>query len=1482
MSVESANQMDQKHPTNIINDQQESWSLVFKDLCLQLEHAKSQKNQIDLLVLQNTIKDTVRRFCGNGIFISKSLIYCLVQQLENSDIRSRIHESLLVLIMEIVLQPELSRFSERAVYLLTVCSSKFNTMDQLLIFDWVSLHNDYILPEDIPRKEYIIKRSLPFLTKYLVDSKKNYAMRRWVGVLCLELHRELICSRESMDTYPNTERKQFGRLIIEEPDKILKIICGQILRCLCEHGTPVEKLFPHDYKDIVRNSFPHGIKEGKTWYESFQDYLRSISMQIDGYREQNGEVITLISSKFMKPDNSLFFENQIIYLGLERESITILVPPTTTNINQIIEIYYHCIDILKLTVREPITRSAFVIAEFQFKRNPQYNVVLNGEETKLSSNTFQLSQVHSEILKNHFVKFFPEIEIEMNSASNCVSDSNERHISNLSTHSSTCEFLVRRNISITKASNHSIAATRKTNILQTVPVKARKIMARQKEQEPKIQQKIMKTRAVKPKAKQPLVFSRRSIGDLQKTNGGFVEKLSGQASEKDDLNVPTKKIVFKDQPKTPIPSNALPSMPSIFNSELSASEEVSLPIRNESPESGDKYAAGDTRLVATAVENGESSTNMSKNIISGAVLEVRTKDDQKKHPFIDLKISQAGKKSNLKTNKERNNFGIPKISFIEKSTTQTKPSYQEKMTGSYPSKYFVDNNQKYSAAFSIPDCNAAIDVENLQQKDARSLEFIAEHSNDDICSPGFISSGSKPSPNATTRAISTVNESQSVNRSSANQNPSLFSKRKLAFVKGINSFEDKIYDNHMIHTKEKIPHVNDMVSSQTRQFKIANNMVCKPGNNISLLGLASKSVLCEDLVPTEITTKNSCNMDLIKASALESSIIQKPIDTKISPEAITKLEVKVRRAFHEPTCNNMISQSSELSKDLTVSEPITKAATTHELDITTSYFSKKRKSNGNDLDFNKKHKNEAQKMVAPDEDTLIQPDPGSLYEIKSGLEKKQRSNEIKSSNPIVGQSADQTESKKPEEILVSNKISYLAECDKNTTALDNRELRRNIIDENLARKPQLISFGYQGARNQGQIGVSSKETEHQRIERRYPYTHFDKILPRKPSNKFDMSNYNINSTKVSAKNRAVDLSCTTCDSKLPISSQEASFTMKAPGLDSEINSAMISNPRRDLFGPSFEIPNQLGSTRIGPRTNSQGPKVTYNGSPIGVKDSQRYQIESLYIKSKSPKFEQRDISKKKISDTSGLKLNLPKRLEVGPLSPKTGAASGFLSHETNDDINFTDMKNNEVISQKTEQDPFFSRDPRLRRQNLFLDLMRGSAARLPESITNKNSDPSFCKSTLFFDPHIPTENEESRTHYLSRANIQQRSDKWNSAIRARYKGVSDTVHRIADDLIMRLAKEENRLRLLVDQYKKNGTNIVNQISKCHEEEQALLLRCLVSGKTELLAMESKVRNSISDIHDSLRKNPVSRNLTQWKRTHDDLRLLIAQNRMRTK
>lgn len=131
-------------------------------------------------MLQNTINDTVRRFCGNGIFISKSLIYCLVQQLENSDIRSRIHESLLVLIMEIVLQPELSRFSERAVYLLTVCSSKFNTMDQLLIFDWVSLHNDYILPEDIPRKEYIIKRSLPFLTKYLVDSKKNYAMRRWV------------------------------------------------------------------------------------------------------------------------------------------------------------------------------------------------------------------------------------------------------------------------------------------------------------------------------------------------------------------------------------------------------------------------------------------------------------------------------------------------------------------------------------------------------------------------------------------------------------------------------------------------------------------------------------------------------------------------------------------------------------------------------------------------------------------------------------------------------------------------------------------------------------------------------------------------------------------------------------------------------------------------------------------------------------------------------------------------------------------------------------------------------------------------------------------------------------------------------------------------------------------------------------------------------------------------------------------------------
>ncbi|TQS35362.1 hypothetical protein Golomagni_04219 [Golovinomyces magnicellulatus] len=1481
--------MDQEIHTSIINDQQNSWKLVFKDLCLQLEHAKSQKNQIDLLMLQNTIKDTLKRFCGNGIFISKSLIYCLVQHLENSDIRSQVHESLLVLIMEIVLQPEQSRFSERAVYLLTV-----------------SLHNDYVPPEDNSRKEYIVKRSLPFLTKYLVDSKNNHAMRRWVGVLCLELHRELICSRESIDTYPNTERQKFGRLIIEEPDKILKIICGQILRSLCENGTPVESLFPRDYKDIVHNSFPHGIKEGKTWYESFQNYLRSISRQIDGYREQyvsahfkawpltysrNGEVIILISSTIMKPDTSLFFENQIIYLGLERESITILVPPTTTNINQIIEIHYHCIDILKLTVREPNTRSAFVIAELQFKRSPQYTVVLNGEETKLIGSTFRLSQVHSEILKNHFVKFFPEIEIETNSASNYVSDSNKRHVSNLSTHSSTCEFLVRRNISITKVSNHSMVAAHKTNILPTVSVKAQNSMTQIKEREPNIQQKIMKPRAVKPKAKQPLVFSRRSIGDFQKTSGSFVEKVSEQASEKENLNVPTKKMVVKCPPKTPMPSNILPSSSFICDSELSTSKEVSLPIRNENPESGNQYATGDTRLVVTAVDNGELSTDMSNNRTSGAILEVGTKDDRKKTPSIVLKLTKADKKIKLNTNNEKFNSGYPKISCFEKSTTSKKSTYQEKMTASYSSKGFDNNDEKCSAGFSIQECNAAIDAETLEQQDAKSLGFIAEQANDDIRSPGFNIPCSKISPNATTRAISKNDETQLGKRSSANQNPSLFPKRKLSLLKGFNSIEDEIYDSHVIYTKEKSPHVTDKFGSQTRQSKIADNVVCNPENKISLLGSVSKSVLCEDLGPTEIITKNSYNMDSIKTSNLDSSVIKMLSDTRKSPEASTKLNAEVRRAFHEPTCSNVISQPSKISKDFTVSELTTRATTAHEFDVTTSHCSKKRKSNGNDLELNKKHKNEVQTKIAPEEDTIMLHDLGSLYEIMSGLKTKKKSNERKLSNPIVEKSAEQTVNQKCEAILVPNKFSYLPERDNNSMALDSLEFKKNIIDENLARKPKLISFGYQGARNQGQSSVSNKKIEQQRIEERfedifslerYSYTHFDKGLPRKPPNKFSMRNNYIDSAKVSPKNRVVDLGCTTCDSTLPKSPQEAFFKNTASGLNSELNCAVILNPRKDLFAPNFEDSKKSGSARIGPRINSQGRKVTYNGSPIGVKDSQRYQTESLDIKSKSPESEKRDLNKKKISDTPGLKLNLPRMQEVGPQSSETGAASGFLFNDSSDDIHFTDVKNHEVISQSTVQDPFFSRDPRLRRQTIFLDLLRGSAARLPESITNKKSDPSFCKSTQLFDPPVPQLNEGSRTRYLSQDNIQQRSDKWNAAIRARYKGVSDIVHRIADDLIMRLAKEENRLWLLVDQYKKNGTNIVNHISKCHEEEQELILKCLVSGRTELLVVESKVRNSISDIHDSLRTNLVSRNVTQWERTHDQARLMIAQSRMKTR
>lgn len=75
-------------------------------------------------------------------------------------------------------------------------------------------------------------------------------------------------------------RRSLGRLIIEDPDELLRLISGQLVRNLHQAGTPVADLFPVDYDEQVYWDFPPSTQKNVGWFKGFQDYLDALTERL--------------------------------------------------------------------------------------------------------------------------------------------------------------------------------------------------------------------------------------------------------------------------------------------------------------------------------------------------------------------------------------------------------------------------------------------------------------------------------------------------------------------------------------------------------------------------------------------------------------------------------------------------------------------------------------------------------------------------------------------------------------------------------------------------------------------------------------------------------------------------------------------------------------------------------------------------------------------------------------------------------------------------------------------------------------------------------------------------------------------------------------------------------------------------------------------------------------------------------------------------
>ncbi|KAI1000992.1 hypothetical protein K3495_g7206 [Podosphaera aphanis] len=1480
-----------------IPSQQGLLKVKFEEFYRQLGEEKSKEGPIDPIESQNYIKETLRNCGANGEPIRKSWVKEVLQLLEGDNVCSRIHESIFILILEMILQAEDCQDAERGIYLLAVS----------FLFDSISPvgNNQKIL---VSRKAAIGKESLLSLIKYFVSTDKNTSIRRWVGILCLQLHQNCSENHDRIDKGPEEYRHALGKLIVEDTNKSLKIICGFLIKDLIQAGTQLHHLFPSSYNKTLYSGFPKATTDIDNWIQLFLSFLENLSSQVR-IPQKRTTGLYFVKSVILNPNLLMTNKNNSIYMILDGNSILVLtLSLREVTFEQILEIPFHTISLLRLVLCETKDRAISLMVKIRFHEAGKANCFLNGKTIDLNNCALQINPVDIEFLLDKIAVAFPNLKLEDETALHKETEWNQRSFSRLSNHSSTCEIMVSNfksdqtsekispviendgqscssntrtnalvglyNENCNLMSTHEVIGT---NICEHAFGKAHNITGHYTRRLIPGFKVPYQQKATKPKAKQPLLVSRRSLA-------------SQAAMEASCQVLKTKKTICSVRDKTE--SHRLSAPKLLVKLQVpSLARNLQTTSRNANFKPMDDYASG----------NCGEETKMSEKINDRLLLpskfdnQVRSTapEDKKKYQrklssnFVaqDLKMSCKGSSEFQQTLKDRvvgkcndqNKAVLNSLTNTSNSEEFTKPQKPQ----SYKQKDFQVVSEEDQVS------NLPAEAYNLMQEDAKILGLVTEDTYGNLSYIDYFDS----SPIVSQEDIiehDDISKWTSVSKE-------IESESRIPDV--INSkFNEMSVNNLSIELDSTEPNLPgkkgnlqnaEMTISQCIGEKIANQYLGGNDKNIINLSEMAPPVITQDkyakkVLPADLTQK---------ASPPENENVQYIVEeANPPPESLLNTSHSEQEASHLALSSTMTPAQLKNSQNAKTSNMIF-ADTKYEA------IPRKRKSKDENFPGNKK--------LRIYEDSRKHPHPNSAFgehflepiEIQTPQSKRLKMKSLgnfkcelqKYSARMVEQNIKESDKPKVQQIpkrcsrrIVTQKASDFLGGPLSSNA--------DLLIDASTRKPHVISFGPDGARNQGQIcqpKFDPKSIDYtfssSRIKSNQRQRSLEKVFSRQRNLK--------------EKNFKSDSSLCTTPPK---------FSSKKQTLMAEINSPKHIDESILRASTLATIPT------AGFSQSFQRSKVTKTGSPISRKHSQQTQIEQSAIKIPSldveKKSEEKEIKmlsldfekqseerqnmdqKSRTVSAFGPKFIITKMPKMGPPLPEAGIPE-LIRHETIDNIHYTDMNSREVISRETVHDPFHSQASQKEQKNQFVELLRESVLKTPMKIQEFDGKKKATKSRRVqrpkksYDSLPPKSKKQIKSLHVSPISLCDLPGKrqisiecWNNALHSHYRGIHDMVHRIANDLIIRLAKEEDSMRLVIDQYMENGAKIVDQIRRSHEEERASILQCLDCTKTELINVQNKAQIEISGIYGGIRGNLISITAREWNKMQDEINKIINDSR----
>ncbi|KAM3077555.1 hypothetical protein ACMFMG_006892 [Clarireedia jacksonii] len=424
-----------------------------------------------------------------------------------------------------------------------------------------------------------------------------------------------------------------------------------------------------------------------------------------------------------------------------------------------------------------------------------------------------------------------------------------------------------------------------------------------------------------------------------------------------------------------------------------------------------------------------------------------------------------------------------------------------------------------------------------------------------------------------------------------------------------------------------------------------------------------------------------------------------------------------------------------------------------------------------------------------------------------------------------------------------------------------------LLEESTIRKPHLIHFDMTGARNQGISSVAKQSTT------------------AKPKSKHGEENTEMLITDLGLENKR--------RRRFDHEHEENGFfpSESPPRKRQSVSPVQVVVSRSpDVKSSSPPAPPS--------KCSSQALKVNEFGSPIAHKSTDRIlSIQEKLQESTASKL--RDTSVPATAPTDPFDQGTPElfgqRLKMASITKARPDPPGdlpvrYVPH-TKTQYGYEGILTMESVQEeKTLPDPFVEK--LAHNSSHFTERLRAGTSADKElksgkkgSLTSKSRIIDSEKTLVAFSS--PSEmtsasSSSSTGQSASRTPIEHKPGRqWELAVRPHYRDYADVVHRIADEMVIRLVHEEDASMLIVQQYDDNGTRIIEGLARKRDDEKKKIQQALNGRTNDMVKMCSEASEFMREVQEGLKSSHAEDYEQAWRKRQEDIQKRIMAGRHAT-